>query len=182
VSQRGHGTQHGTQPDDHWIRICGILLDCIKTQITLIHAVILRHSFITIMFGYQNLQDERVFHQSVAYGMIYSAVLTFVITSSVVESPFGKHAPSSSRTWLGPLLPARPCWFLFESPNLLWVYHCYRHCNHVMFGACHAICLGLFTIHYVQRCMLYPLLLSKHSKPMPLLVVVTAFAFCFVNG
>merc|ERR1712130_142400 len=39
-----------------------------------------------------------------------------------------------------------------------------------------------FLVHYANRSLLYPLLLNKSSRPVPLLTTANAFIFCLFNG
>ena len=134
------------------------------------------------MFGY-SFDEERSIHESIAYAMLFCSVPTF-ISLLVFDSPFGKHAPQRndrSKRWLGPLLPARPSWFVFEVPNILWAVFSWYQRNTQMVTRANGILLSLFAIHYVNRAIIYPLRM-KESKPMPFLVVLCAVTFCSFNG
>ncbi|KAL7563618.1 hypothetical protein ACA910_013359 [Epithemia clementina (nom. ined.)] len=99
---------------------------------------------------------------------------------------------------LGPQFPAKWSWMLFESPNLIWALTCWycwwrqRRDEHqdkdeeiplptaIMLP--NFILYAFFTLHYLQRGIYYPLCMSQTSKPVPLLVIVAALAFCSGNG
>lgn len=135
------------------------------------------------MFGY-SLEDERAFHKSVARAMIACSFITFALLHFVIRSPFGKHAPQKtdkSKWFLGPLLPARISWFVFEIQNIMWVFISLSQPAEKGLSPINALLLSLFVIHYVNRAIVYPLMMSK-SQPMPLLVVLCAFLFCTCNG
>jgi 3-oxo-5-alpha-steroid 4-dehydrogenase 1 len=138
------------------------------------------------MFGY-TLEEERAFHTSVARGMLQCSVVTFVVLYFFISSPFGKTSPTRKGEakkpawWLGPLLPARASWFFFEVQNLIWSAICLSQRNREIFGKTNAILLSLFVGHYINRAIIYPLRM-KDSKPVPVLVVVSATVFCTFNG
>lgn len=92
-------------------------------------------------------------------------------------APWGKTISYS----FGPLLPARISWFFFESPNLMWSYLCWWNCQHQL-PVSNLLLLILFSMHYVQRAVLYPMRMSPNTTPMPLTVVVVAFCFTSFNG
>ena len=100
--------------------------------------------------------------------------------------------------WLyGPRFPAKWSWMVFESPNLIWALVCgwtsimtmtttittrtQWHTNNDILP--NYILFIFFTLHYIQRGIYYPLCMSSHkSKPVPLLVIVSALLFCTGNG
>lgn len=127
------------------------------------------------------------FHESVAKGMIQAAVLTFVILYFMIDAPYGKFSDSSKKTLIsgimGPSIPARLAWFIFESPNLIWSVICWCTRNDQTFQAPNAILLFIFVAHYINRAVVYPFcILNRESKPMPLFVVASATTFCLFNG
>ena len=127
-------------------------------------------------------EEEWLLNQRVAQGMIVASLPTFVVLRHLVPSPWGKTMLSKRRqALLGPLLPPRLSWFIFESPNLVWSYLCWserrQHVDRV-----NQLLLSLFVLHYIQRDLAYPLILSTNTKPMPLAVVLVAFVYCNVNG
>lgn len=133
------------------------------------------------MFG-MTLHDEFQLNERIAKGMLLISIPTFAILRYVMPSPWGKTLLSKERqAMLGPTLPPRISWFLFESPNLVWSFVCWSEQRKDMDTA-NDLLLSLFVLHYIQRAIVYPLILSTNTKPIPLSVVVTAFIFCNVNG
>lgn len=135
------------------------------------------------MFGY-SLQEERAFHESVAIGILLCSIPTFIALQFLVDSPWGKLSPvktDRSKWWLGPLLPARASWFVFEIQNVLWAVLCWSQRNEQVFQPANAVLLSLFVLHYINRAIVYPLRMKK-SHPVPVLVVACAFTFCTCNG
>ena len=96
----------------------------------------------------------------------------------LIQAPWGKTISYS----FGPLLPARICWFFFESPNIFWIYVCWYNCPHRPLPTSNVLLLILFLFHYVQRTVIYPILMSPNTTPMPATVVLAAFCFTIFNG
>jgi len=155
------------------------------------------------MFGYTTLEEERIFHDQVAWGMLMISVPTYITLAYVVPvQPWGKtldnnmirthtqqHSMISSLLLDPPMLPARTAWFLFEVPNLYWTFWCWNERNKSSLKQqssplpwVNQFLVSLFVLHYIQRSFIYPLLLSKHTKKFPLAVVLSAFAFTNING
>ena len=126
-------------------------------------------------------EEELLLNQRVAIGMLCISLPTFLLLYYMIPSPWGKTLLSKRQLYLGPLLPPRISWIVFESPNLGWSYMCWKERRGNLDGV-NQVLLLLFVIHYVQRDLVYPLLLSKYTKPMPLVVVIAAFCYCNVNG
>jgi len=131
-------------------------------------------------------------------------ILTFLLLQ-FVTAPFGKHATPHISKWYGPHLNSRACWMVMEIPNLFQVARvlvnrssssssssgdgCSLETNFFSIDAWknpnpYDVLLCLFTVHYVHRAVIYPLIRmrSTQSRPMPLLVCASAFLFCSVNG
>ena len=129
-------------------------------------------------------------HYRLSVGFLASSVPTFLITRRLT-APFGRHAPtkaSEKKWWHGPLINAKFSWMIFEMPNLLWSYYCCNHFNSLIGVddtsgvSLNALLLGLFTAHYVNRAIVYPLRMSDGSAKVPLIVTVSACAVTAVNG
>lgn len=73
-------------------------------------------------------------------------------------------------------LPPKLAWFLFEVPNLIWaVYFILIRGDQLSLG------YGLFIVHYINRCIIYPLSLKTTNK-VPLEIAAAAASFTFANG
>lgn len=138
--------------------------------------------------------------------LLLSSIPTYLFTRYIITAPFGKHvsSQSSSPWWHGPKVNARISWFLFECPNLIWSwYYCWYQCDESIlyfdanseFGtsifqvingdiriATNALLVGLFTMHYANRAILYPLRMNRNSQPVPLVVILSAVLFTSLNG
>lgn len=133
------------------------------------------------MFGLTHEEEVRL-NESIALGMLgISLPIFFVLRYIIPYSPWGKTMLSKRQLYLGPFLPPRISWFVFESPNLIWSYVCWKERRQNL-DRVNQVLLLLFVIHYIQRDIVYPLLISSNTKPMPLAVVVIAFCYCSANG
>lgn len=129
------------------------------------------------------------------------SIPTYVITRYVIVAPFGRHVQDGNkyRWWFGPQLDAKLSWFLFESPNLIWTWYCYFYLrdSNIMSGSAaemvsfdnnqlqvstNAILLALFTLHYINRAIIYPLRMNSNSHRVPLLVTASACIVTTLNG
>jgi hypothetical protein len=138
------------------------------------------------MFGY-SFEEERALHESVAWGMLLMAIPTYITLAHVVPQPWGKTLDTqntSNNPWYlvaAPMLPARLAWFIFESPNLFWSFMCWKHRRETLPWT-NQLLLGLFVLHYIQRSIVYPLLISSHTKRIPSAVVLSATVYTNFNG
>lgn len=75
-------------------------------------------------------------------------------------------------------------WFLFECPNLIWSIYAYCTRDEDVFSStpANAILLSLYTIHYINRAIIYPLRMSNASQRVNLAVLSSAVVFCTING
>jgi len=117
---------------------------------------------------------------------VFSAVVLFL----GVEAPYGRYNQAENKDKSNIIMrvlssidvPAKAAWVIQECPTLLWAAWCFMFAN----PACKASlgnCLVLlcFAAHYVNRTIIYPLR-TRGSKPIPMPVMLMAFAFCFLNG
>ena len=91
-------------------------------------------------------------------------------------APYGRH---SSTKW-GPTMPNKAGWIIMELMALgmfLWSF---------LRGSVSAvvpwIVAALFTLHYVHRSIIYPLMTRTGKKRIPILIVIFALMFNSVNG
>lgn len=98
------------------------------------------------------------------------------------SAPYGKTINYS----FGPLISPRIGWFCFESINLVWCYICWtgrrNDSEAIEIPVANKLLLTMFFIHYVQRAIIYPILMPKKGSRIPLMVVVAAACFCLANG
>jgi hypothetical protein len=132
-------------------------------------------------FPYQQFLDDPAFHRQLAWSIIYLSPLVFGILVLFQPSTYGKlQTQPNKRNLFGPLLPAKWCWIVFESPNWIWVLLCFWSSKATL-ALPNSILLGWFFLHYIHRSILYPLHMSSESK-FPLGLVFATLPYCTVNG
>lgn len=119
------------------------------------------------------------------YSYAYQILLVFQLVSSILvllflfykSAPYGKFVTNG----FGPVMPARPGWVIMEFPAfavILVMFYLGRGWENpamIVF-----ICLWEF--HYVYRTFIYPLRLSKGSRPMAVAIPLTGAFFNSING
>lgn len=124
-------------------------------------------------------EDEMIFHRKLAWIILYLSVPIFLTLQYVIPSPWGKTLPTNKyASVFRYTLPSRWAWFLFEVPNLYWCAIGFEYHSLLV-----TFFLFLFIGHYLQRAVYYPFYrLSRNSKPVPVLVALSAFSFTNCNG
>lgn len=94
-----------------------------------------------------------------------------------ITQPYGRHA---SKKW-GPMLSNRLGWIIQEIPSpLVLSFFFFTGAGVKSPGAW---CLwSLWMLHYINRTFIFPLRIRTHGKKIPVLIVVSAIFFNFVNG
>jgi hypothetical protein len=156
-----------------------------------------------------DLDSSRSFVQVSSVLMAGTGAITF-FTLLHLAAPYGRYNKDalSMGSWI-PKIPARLAWVIMELPNL-WVTVLVVLLNfsrlHLGDGASNAdavgdaeaspsatveccmasvvnrVLLGAFLAHYVHRAVVFPLLMSPDSAPMPAHVMFLALLFCVWNG
>ena len=127
-----------------------------------------------------NNSDE-LEHRLVLAAWVY--LLTFGLFTVILPAPYGKFSEQAASLPLldrltSVKLSAQFAWFLQELPAFLLPFTAL-----ISFGLDSKTLLLLpFLAHYSNRSLLYPLLLNKGSRPVPLLTTASAFLFCLFNG
>lgn len=91
-------------------------------------------------------------------------------------APYGRYADGAR----GPAIPARWGWLVMESPavwGMTALFATGRHRGSVVA----AVFLVLWLAHYLRRTLVYPFRLPPSTRPLPLLIVASAFLFQIVN-
>jgi 3-oxo-5-alpha-steroid 4-dehydrogenase 1 len=94
-----------------------------------------------------------------------------------VTAPYGRH---SNRKW-GVTISNRVGWILMEITALL-VFLYFIATGKSDKNIVVWILVSLFTLHYINRSLIYPLRINTQAKRMPLLIVIMAIVFNTVNG
>ena len=113
---------------------------------------------------------------ALVYAWIGIALLSFVALLRV-RAPYGRY---TTETW-GPTVPHRRGWILMEvvSPAaFLWFF---------LGGAGPKtgpawVFAALWTAHYVNRAVIYPLRLPRSTRRMPVAIMLLAVVFNAMNG
>jgi 3-oxo-5-alpha-steroid 4-dehydrogenase 1 len=140
-------------------------------------------------------------HVFISKVFLLLSIPTYVITRYGIVAPFGRHVQDGKkyRWWFGPQFDAKLSWFLFESPNLIWSWYCYFYLrdfnimsrsfasilsvdNNQLQLSSNAMLLGLFTLHYINRAIIYPLRMNSNSHRVPLIVTASACVVTILNG
>ena len=92
-------------------------------------------------------------------------------------APYGRHAQAG---W-GKTIDAKLAWLLMETPVLIIVMaYCMTNYKTVQWPG--GLFIGLFCLHYINRCFIYPFRISPNSNRIPLAIVLSANVFNLVNG
>ena len=103
--------------------------------------------------------------------------LVIFLTLLFVTAPYGRH---TTRKW-GFTVPDRMGWFLMEIPALL-IFLYFIFIGTADKNTVVLIISALFTIHYTNRSIVFPIRIRTRGKQMPLLIVLMAIAFNTVNA
>ena len=114
--------------------------------------------------------------QNIVIGWIVLG-LVLIPVQLLVTAPFGRH---SSRRW-GPVMDNRIGWVIMEliSPVALWASFLWSGAHT---SAAAMILMTLWTAHYINRSVIYPMRIRTLGKKIPVLIVVFAICFNAVNG
>lgn len=121
------------------------------------------------------------FHRAMAFGIIGMSPVVAAILLVVQPSTYGKLHGSRRKSWFGPLLPAKWCWMIFESPNWIWVLYAVWQ-RGTLPPPPNTLLLLWFLLHYVHRSILYPLQMSPNSKFPVGIMMFLALPYCMING
>ena len=125
----------------------------------------------------EDFPTENITVHTLSKWMIIMGILTFLLLQ-FVTAPFGKHATPHISKWYGPHLNSRVCWLVMEIPNLFQVARvlvnrsmsssrendgCSLETSFFSIDAWknpnpYNVLLCLFTVHYVHRALIYPLI------------------------
>jgi protein-S-isoprenylcysteine O-methyltransferase Ste14 len=93
-----------------------------------------------------------------------------------ITAPYGRFA----RKGWGPTVPARTAWVLMESSSALVTAAAFALGNR--HGGVALVFFAMWQGHYLYRAWVFPFLLTKGAKPMPLSVVAMGASFNLVNA
>lgn len=104
------------------------------------------------------------------------AIAIFIVLL-FITAPYGRYATS---TW-GPLIGNRLGWILMEVFVLVVIYYfVLTGTNRQSFAS--YLMLSFFTLHYLNRSLVFPFRLKTKGKKMPALIVLMGITFNLVSG
>lgn len=112
----------------------------------------------------------------IVYLWIAIALVSFPVIIRVV-APYGRH---TNNRW-GAMISNRWGWIIMEAPALL-VFLGFALFGTLKHNAVTWIFFSLYTLHYVNRDIIFPLRLRTRGKKMPLAIMFMAIFFNLVNG
>jgi steroid 5-alpha reductase family enzyme len=107
---------------------------------------------------------------------IVLALLVF-IALFFISAPYGRY---SQTTW-GPLINPKLGWFSMEFPAAVAHFYFFLKRDPLLGLPSTLFCL-FFELHYLNRSIVFPLLLSNSAKKMPISVTAMALFFNLLNG
>ena len=110
----------------------------------------------------------------ILYWIIFALILFPVLL--FVKQPYGKHF---SNRW-GPSISNRIGWVIMEMPSLVILSFYFIFSNN--FTASVTLLFALWFIHYFNRTLVFPFRIKTKGKKMPLIIVLFAIIFNFINA
>lgn len=112
------------------------------------------------------------------YLWIAIALITLIVLVLFkIRAPYGRHA---NEQW-GSMIDNRLGWFLMELPAFL-ICPLLAILGPSEKGSVEWLLVGLWSLHYFNRTVIFPLRLRTKGKKMPLVIVFSAIFFNGVNG
>jgi len=119
--------------------------------------------------------DQTSFEQVV---WIWSAIGVLVLPLTLwITPPFGRHTHHR----FGPAMSNRAGWILMESPAV-WCFTIIFVLGVSRSQSTAWLFWSLWMIHYVYRCLVFPLRTRTAGKQIPLVTVFSGFTFQLING
>jgi len=117
-----------------------------------------------------------IIFQYLVYIWIGIAVVIFPLLLRIT-APYGRHTVSG----LGPLLNNRLAWFLMEFPALA-VFAFFAYGKGLTSDPVLLTAILFWTLHYLHRVFIFPLRIRTKGKGMPIMIMIFAVFFNFLNG
>jgi 3-oxo-5-alpha-steroid 4-dehydrogenase 1 len=112
----------------------------------------------------------------VALIWIFIGIITFFYLFKQT-APYGRH---TTEKW-GPMIDNKLGWFLMEFFVLVVLFF-FLFTGTVKINLVSGIMIGMFTFHYLNRSILFPLRIKTKGKKMPLAIMLSAMGFNMMNG
>jgi len=104
------------------------------------------------------------------------AVVVFIILLKIT-APYGRH---TTTTW-GLQIDNKLGWFIMEFFVLVVLYSFLFTCTKTI-SLASGIMVAFFTMHYVNRSIIFPLRIKTNGKKMPVVIMFSAMGFNLANG
>lgn len=115
-------------------------------------------------------------YENITWAWIIVGLIVFVVLQKIT-APYGRHSKSS---W-GPMVSNRVGWIMMELPVLLVLYGFL-----LTYGKWPSnpviVFVVLFSVHYINRSLVFPFRIKTRGKKMPLLIACSAIFFNLMNG
>jgi hypothetical protein len=115
-------------------------------------------------------------YSTLLYIWMAIGVVTFFYLLKV-PAPFGRH---TSLKW-GMLIDNRLGWFIMEA-TVLFTFWLQAYPIITQGSVAEQVMAALFTLHYLNRAVIFPFRLHTKGKKMPVAIMFSAIAFNLVNG
>lgn len=118
------------------------------------------------------------FEQYISFTWIWIVIgVAVYILLHFITAPYGRHTKS---TW-GPLIDNKTGWFIMEFFLLVVLFY------FILTGTneqslVNMIIVGMITLHYLDRSIVFPLRIKTKGKKMPVLIMIFALGFNLSNG
>lgn len=118
------------------------------------------------------------FEQYTVFTWIWIALAAAVFVLLLfITAPYGRH---TKRTW-GPLINNKLGWFIMEFFLLVILFY-FIFTGENEQSIVNMIIIGLITLHYVDRSLIFPFRIKTKGKKMPLVIMLMALGFNLSNG
>ncbi len=104
------------------------------------------------------------------------AVVTFIALLRIT-APYGRH---TTKGW-GPLIDNKLGWFFMEFFVLIVLYF-FLLTGTNSISLANGIIVSFFTLHYINRSIIFPLRIQTNGKKMPASIMLMGMSFNLVNG
>ncbi len=111
-----------------------------------------------------------------SWGWIVLGLIIFVALN-FITAPYGRH---TKKGW-GPLIDNKLGWFLMEFFALVVLFYFILTGENKQ-SLVNWVIVGLFTLHYLHRSIIFPLRIKTKGKKMPVSIIGMGLIFNLVNG
>ncbi len=119
--------------------------------------------------------DSIIFTNALWVFSLSSIIVLCVLIFGKLFAPYGK---MTSNVWGSVMIPARLGWIIMESPTSILFVVFLLLCDHLNNGL--IVLFFVWQFHYFYRSFIFPFL-TRHSKPMPILMMFSGMSFQLIN-